>query len=97
MWMTITIRLDTDVDTIYPYFLRGVQKRVHLNTPVESHVYRHKEWQTTKDLATCQLMNLILFSAFCRCDKMEVIYVFANIPYLLTAHRSHKLGGHNCQ
>ena len=30
-------------------------------------------------------------------DKLEVIYVFANIPYLLTAHRSHKLGGHNCQ
>ena len=30
-------------------------------------------------------------------DKLEVIYVFANIPYLLVVHRPHKLGGHNCQ
>ena len=28
--------------------------------------------------------------------KLEVIYVFANIPYLLVVHRPHKLGGHNC-
>ena len=28
-------------------------------------------------------------------DKLEVIYVFANIPYLLVVHRPHKLGGHN--
>ena len=27
--------------------------------------------------------------------KLEVIYVFANIPYLLVVHRPHKLGGHN--
>ena len=26
----------------------------------------------------------------------EVIYAFANIPYLLTVHRLHKLGGYNC-
>ena len=25
----------------------------------------------------------------------EVIYVFANIPYLLVVHHPHKLGGHN--
>ena len=29
------------------------------------------------------------------CGKLEVIYVFANIPYLLVVHRPHKLGGHN--
>ena len=29
-------------------------------------------------------------------DKLEVINIFANIPYLLTVHHSHKLGGHNC-
>lgn len=29
--------------------------------------------------------------------KLEVIYVFANIPYLLVVHHPHKLGGHNCQ
>ena len=28
-------------------------------------------------------------------SKREVIYVFANIPYLLVVHRPHKLGGHN--
>ena len=27
--------------------------------------------------------------------KLEVIYAFANIPYLLVVHRPHKLGGHN--
>lgn len=35
-------------------------------------VYWHKERQATKDLATCRLMNLILFSVFCQCDKLEV-------------------------
>ena len=35
-------------------------------------------------------------SRSCMYDKLEVIYVFANIPYLLTVHRPHKLGGHNC-
>ena len=30
-------------------------------------------------------------------SKREVIYVFANIPYLLVLHRPHKLGGHNCR
>ena len=28
--------------------------------------------------------------------KLEVINIFANIPYLLTVHHTHKLGGHNC-
>ena len=36
-------------------------------------------------------------SRSCMYDKLEVIYTFANIPYLLTVHRPHKLGGHNCQ
>ena len=27
---------------------------------------------------------------------LEVINIFANIPYLLTVHHTHKLGGHNC-
>ena len=30
-------------------------------------------------------------------DKLEVINIFANISYLSTVHRPHKLGGHNCQ
>ena len=29
-------------------------------------------------------------------SKLEVINIFANIPYLLTVHHTHKLGGHNC-
>mgnify|MGYP004611940811 FL=1 len=41
--------------------------------PLEMHCFRHKEWQTAKDIATCQLMNLILFSVFCQCGKPEVI------------------------
>ena len=28
--------------------------------------------------------------------KLEVISAFANISYLSTVHRPHKLGGHNC-
>ena len=28
--------------------------------------------------------------------QLEVINIFANIPYLLTVHHTHKLGGHNC-
>ena len=28
--------------------------------------------------------------------KTEIINIFANIPYLLTVHHTHKLGGHNC-
>ena len=35
-------------------------------------------------------------SRSCMYDKLEVIYAFANIPYLLTVHRPHKLGGYNC-
>ena len=30
-------------------------------------------------------------------DKLEVINVSANIPYLLTVRRPHRLDGHNCQ
>ena len=30
-------------------------------------------------------------------NKREVINIFANISYLSTVHRPHKLGGHNCQ
>ena len=29
-------------------------------------------------------------------NLIEVINIFANIPYLLTVHHTHKLGGHNC-
>ena len=42
----------------------GVQKGVHLNPPKKCTVYRHKKWQAAKDLATCWLMNLIMFSVF---------------------------------
>ena len=40
-----------------------------------------------------ELLRALLIQ-FC---KLEFIYVFANIPYLLAVHRPHKLCGHNCQ
>ena len=45
-------------------------------------------------------INYLLFSYIdkmidCQLCKLEIIYVFANIPYLLAVHRPHKLDGHN--
>ena len=46
------------------------------------------------------LIVIISFSNHSMTDrqlwKLEIIYVFVNIPYLLVVHRPHKLGGHNC-
>ena len=38
---------------------------------------------------------ILCYSDVCLPGKLEVIYVFANIPYLLVVHHPHKLGGHN--
>lgn len=58
-----------------------------MNTPKECTVYRHKKWQTAKDLATCRLMNLILFSVFASATNRKFslfiipfYFVFSFIP-----------------
>ncbi len=56
-----------------------------------------KEGRQSRYKTTSLLIILILFSVFRQFGKLEFIYAFANIPYLLVVHRPHKLGGHNCQ
>ena len=75
-----------------------------LYRPHRSSVSQERNKKESRQLATLPHFRSVLVGA-CGAPnpagneygKREVIYVFANIPYLLVLHRPHKLGGHNCR
>ncbi len=52
------------------------------------------DWRKLAD--TTAFLAPVLFMIQCRCKFLEVINAFANISYLLTLHRPHRLGYYNC-